>query len=73
MLYIITYIVLTYQKFSIRNLGKFGYKLNMEVKNIYIYIFWLLTNHNLITSDLINFENGKTNVTYISRMKSKKL
>jgi hypothetical protein len=63
MLYIIAYTILTYQTPK-ENLGKFGYKLVMEV-NTYI-IFWILTNHNLTSSKLINSENGKTKVTYIS-------
>jgi hypothetical protein len=72
MLYIIAYNVLTYQTPQ-EVLSKFGYKLNMEVKFLKIIIFWSPTNHNLTTLDLINFENGETKVTYISRMRSKKL
>jgi hypothetical protein len=78
MLYITTYTILTYQTPQ-ENLGKFSYKLDMKLYvcvYIYIYIYiiiWILTDHNLTTSNLINFKNGKIQVTYISRVRSKKM
>jgi hypothetical protein len=72
MLYIIAYIVLSYQ-IPQENSGKFSYKLDMEIIFILFFLFWILTDHNLTTSNWTNSENGKTTVTDISRVKSKKM